>query len=86
MGLKTTYYLRTLAASSIEKSSVSLKNQKVESTIKTSGRGKPSEVVANIKQEVMAAHGSALSRKEESPAPTQVATETQTEAPKASSK
>lgn len=54
MGLKTTYYLRSLGASSIEKSTVSLSKQKVQSTI---NRNLKSEIevekmVANIKTQI----------------------------------
>ncbi|MBP9771512.1 MAG: ribonucleoside-diphosphate reductase subunit alpha [Candidatus Pacebacteria bacterium] len=52
MGVKTTYYLRTLAASGIEKSTVTLDKQQLESTIKE--RNVAQEAVDSIKAELAA--------------------------------
>jgi len=51
MGLKTTYYLRTLAASSIEKSTVSLANQRVQSTVNNSTQNRAEEMIREIREE-----------------------------------
>ena len=52
MGLKTTYYLRTLAASSIEKSTVDLSKQKVQSSIDSSTKIPVETMVAQIKEQI----------------------------------
>jgi ribonucleoside-diphosphate reductase alpha chain len=52
MGVKTTYYLRTLAASSIEKSTVTLDKQQISSTVKE--RTAAQEAVDEIKAQLAA--------------------------------
>ena len=56
MGLKTTYYLRTLAASTVEKSTVSLSKQNVQSSIDSKISAplnvSVAEMVAQVREEV----------------------------------
>jgi ribonucleoside-diphosphate reductase alpha chain len=51
LGVKTTYYLRTLSASAVEKSTVELSKQNLESTIVTR-RTAAEDAVAEVKQEL----------------------------------
>ena len=59
MGLKTTYYLRTLAASAIEKSTVSLANQNTES-VADKAREDAMKAVKEVKEKVAVERGTAI--------------------------
>lgn len=60
LGLKTTYYLRTLAASSVEKSTVSLEKQSTTSIADRARNERAAAAVAEVKKEVVAAPASVV--------------------------
>lgn len=71
MGLKTTYYLRSLAATSVEQSAVDLASQKNMSSVATSAKNVPTEAVPEIKPVV--APAPVVAEKVVEPAPVQAA-------------